>query len=154
MVHFLTPPHLYYLIGLVVVVSLLLYWKREDVKQELRRWRAKKMSVGPITFERQNKPPKKKSTTSKPGVRFGGKGNFSGAKINGVAGRDIVRGGSSALGGGQTTPGVDFGDAIFKEAEIKNVAGRDVIESNDARSRDQSEEKGSNAHILSEKELP
>lgn len=155
MMYFLTPPWLYYLIGLVVVVSLLVYWKREAIKQELRRWRAKEMSIGPAKFERQNKPPKRKSTTSKPGVRFGRKGDFSGARINGVAGRDIIRGGSPASGGRQTTPGVDFGGASFKEAEIKNIAGRDIIESNNARSREQSEEEDSNAHIPSaEKEQP
>jgi hypothetical protein len=51
-----------------------------------------------------------------------------GAKVKGVAGRDIRRGTAGKTKGGKT-PGVDFGeDGNFTEAEVEDIAGRDIVE--------------------------
>ena len=63
------------------------------------------------------------------GVDFGEGGDFTGAKISGVAGRDIRRGSAAAKPPGGKAPGVGFGKkAKFRDAEITDVAGRDIVE--------------------------
>lgn len=122
--YFLSPPGLYYLIIFVFALSLLVYWKRKPIKRELRRWKAKEINAGPLKFERQEK----KDTKQSSGVQFGEKSDFSGAKIKGVAGRDIIRGeGSSAKQGNGGC--IEFSGSNFKNANIEDIAGRDLIES-------------------------
>jgi hypothetical protein len=123
---FLTPPGLYYLIGFIIFLSLLVYWQREAIKRELRRWRGKEISIGPLKLERQRK--EKQSSRSKPaaGVHFGEGSDFTGAKIKRVAGRDIRQGAPQSASGG-VIPGVDFGKkGKFANTEIEDIAGRDL----------------------------
>jgi hypothetical protein len=122
--YFLSPPGLYYLIIFIFALSLLVYWKRRPLKRELRRWKAKEMNAGPLKFERQETEDAKQS----PGVRFGENSDFSGAKIKGVAGRDIIRGEETSTKQGNGG-GVEFNGRNFKNANIENIAGRDLIES-------------------------
>jgi hypothetical protein len=64
---------------------------------------------------------------SNAGVDFGEGGDFTGAKIKDVAGRDIRRGAASAASGEGDAPGVSFGkEGKFCNAEIEDVAGRDL----------------------------
>ncbi len=61
-------------------------------------------------------------------MSFGEGGDFTGASIRGVAGRDIRRGSTAKAPGGKT-PGVDFGKkGKFGDAEIEDIAGRDLVE--------------------------
>jgi hypothetical protein len=70
MVYFLlTPPGLYYLIGLIVILSLIVYWKRKPIWRELRRWRAIEFSIGPLTLGRE--PKKERKAKPAAGVSFG-----------------------------------------------------------------------------------
>jgi len=121
-----SPPGLYFLIGLVVVLSLIVYWKREALKKELRHWRGKEVSIGPLKLERKNE---KTSTTAKEpttGVHFGKDSDFTGAKIKGIAGRDIRRSGSTSADR-SATPGVNFGEqGKYGNAEIEDIAGQDL----------------------------
>lgn len=122
--YLLSPPGLYYLIIFIFALSLLVYWKRKSLKRELRRWKAKEINAGPLKLERQEKEGAAKSS----GVRFGEKSDFSGAKIKGVAGRDIIRGEGSSTKQGNGG-GVEFSGGNFKNANIEDIAGRDLIES-------------------------
>lgn len=122
--YFLSPPSLYYLIIFIFALSLFVYWKRKPIKRELRRWRAKEINAGPLKFDRREKEDTKQSS----GVRFGEKSDFSGARIKGVAGRDIIRGEGSSTKQGNGG-GVEFSASNFKNANIEDIAGRDLIES-------------------------
>lgn len=116
-----SPPIIYYLIIIIILLSLLAYRRREFIKKELRRWRAKEISAGPIKFERDiGQAPKKR------GVQIGLKGDFSGAKLKNIAGRDILQGDELVSNNTGAIPGVDIGDGKFKDAEIDNIAGRDI----------------------------
>lgn len=124
-VYLFTPPGLYYLIGFIIVLSVIAYWKREPIKKELRRWRGKEISVGPLKLERKEKEGKPEA---KAGINFGTGNDFTGAKIKRVAGRDIRPDGTAPAPGG-ATPGVDFGEkGKFRQSEIEDIAGRDLEE--------------------------
>jgi hypothetical protein len=81
-----------------------------------------------VSLADKEKP--EKAAGAPAGVDFGEGGDFSGATIRGVAGRDIRRGPAAAEESpGGKTPGVDFGKkGQFGEAEIEDVAGRDIVE--------------------------
>ena len=124
--YFLTPPGLYYLIGFIIILSLLVYWQRGPIKRELRRWHGKEISVGPFKLERQAEQGEADKSKPSAGVHFGEGADFTGAKIKRIAGRDIRTDESTPSRGG-ATPGVDFGKkGKFKQAEIEDIAGRDL----------------------------
>ena len=53
----------------------------------------------------------------------------TGARITGVAGRDIRRGSAAAGSPGGRTPGVDFGEkGKFRDAQIEDIAGCELTE--------------------------
>jgi hypothetical protein len=122
--YFFTPPGLYYLIGFIFGISLVVYWKREPIKGELRRWSGKEVSVGPLKLER--KEAEEKKTEPSVGLRIGKGADLSGAKAKRWAGRDIRRKGSPASRGG-ATPGIVIEEkAKLTNAEIEDLAGRDL----------------------------
>jgi hypothetical protein len=117
----------------IVVITSLIYWKRKPIKKWLRGWKVDEVEVsaGPAKAKLKRKEDKKQSARSRPsaGVSFGEGTDFTGAKISGVAGRDIRRGEAAVDAPGGKTPGVDFGKkGEFVEAEIEDVAGRDIVE--------------------------
>jgi len=130
MISLLTPPTLYYLIALIVVLLLIAYWKRKDIKKELRRWRFKEVVVGPVTIGRQEEENQEIKSKPVAGVYFGEGTNFTGTKIKRVAGRDVLIGSDSSrrnVPASDATPGIIFGDkGTFKDVDIEDVAGRDV----------------------------
>lgn len=127
--YFFSSPGIYYLIGLVVIISSIIYWKRDLIKKELRRWRLREASAGPVTFERQDTDNEDGTSKSTGGVHFGEGPDFTGAKVNNIAGRDIRRQNSSTSSEGEEYTGVNFGkNGKFRDAKIKNVAGRDLEE--------------------------
>jgi len=70
----------------------------------------------------------KQETTSKPGVKFSANTYFSGTKIRGVAGRDIIRSVSGAPDREGATPGIEFERSHFENVEIEDIAGRDILD--------------------------
>jgi len=115
---------------LIVAIASLIYWKRKPIKKWLRGWKVDELEVGtgPAKAKLKRKG-KKKKTSSPPGVDFGEGSDFTGAKVSGVAGRDIRRGSAASESSGGKTPGVDFGEkGKFRDAEIEDVAGRDILE--------------------------
>jgi hypothetical protein len=127
--YLLTSPGLYFLVGFIVILSLIVYWKREPIRRELHRWHSKEISIGPLKLERTEKK-RVDRAESVAGVNFGKGSDFRGAKIRRDAGRDIHSGSASSHEGATpegATPGVDFGEkGKFGEAEIENIAGRDL----------------------------
>lgn len=117
----LTPPGLYVTVAVIVVLATLIWWQRRPIRRFLRRLRVKEISLGPVTLEQREKAGEK---PGKPGVHL--KGDFRGARVEGVAGRDIVRGEAGPRPGGKT-PGVEL-EGKFGQAEVRDVAGRDRIE--------------------------
>lgn len=126
----LSPPGLYYLIGFIFILSLLIYWKRKPIK----KWLASRkvgvtLKAGPVEISLADKEKPEKAAGAPAGVSFGAGSDFTGATIKGVAGRDIRRGSAAAESPGGQTPGVDFGKkGKFGEAKIEDVAGRDIVE--------------------------
>lgn len=118
----LSPPIVYYLVLLIVLLSILIYWKRVWIKKELQRWRAKEISAGPIKFEREIKD----TTARKLGVHIGSKGDFSGAQIRNIAGRDIIESEEILSNNTGAIPGVEISGGKYKDANIGNIAGRDI----------------------------
>jgi hypothetical protein len=117
-------------VALIIAITSLVYWKRKPIK----KWLAgRKVGVtikgGPVEVSLAEQEPKPKEAAGAPaGVDIGEGGDFSGATIRGVAGRDI-RKGSAAESPGDETPGVDFDKKDeFGEVEIKDIAGRDIVE--------------------------
>jgi hypothetical protein len=126
----LTPPGLYYLIGFIVILSLLVYWKREPIKGWLRRQEVSEIELGtgPVKVKLRGKQ-EPGSASSSAGVNFGEDNDFSGANIRDVAGRDIRRGTAAPAASEGQTPGVDFGKrGKFRDAEIEDIAGHDIVE--------------------------
>lgn len=115
---------------LIVVMASLIYWKRKPIK----KWLASRkvgftLKAGPVEISLTDREEPTKATGAPAGVDFGEGGDFSGATIRGVAGRDIRRGSAAAESPGGKAPGVDFGKkGKFGEAEIEDVAGRDIVE--------------------------
>jgi hypothetical protein len=115
---------------LIVVIASLIYWQRKPIKRWLRRQEVDEveLGVGPLKVKLKGKK-KAESPSSSAGVDFGEGGDFTGATIRGVAGRDIRRGSAAAESPGGKTPGVDFGKkGQFRDAEIEDIAGRDIVE--------------------------
>jgi hypothetical protein len=116
---------------LIVVIASLIYWKRKPIK----KWFASRkigvtIKAGPVEVSLADKEKPEKAASAPAGVDFGEGGDFSGATIRRVAGRDIRQGSAAAEeSSGGKTPGVDFGKkGQFGEAEIEDVAGRDIVE--------------------------
>lgn len=120
-------------LGIVVVfifaLTTLVYWKREPIKNWLKRKELSEieLSAGPVKAKFTDKKKKTGSESSpQAGVSFGEGNDFSGAKINKVAGRDNIQGAATTGAPGGKTPGVDFGKkGTFIDAEIEDIAGRD-----------------------------
>jgi len=115
---------------LIVVIASLIYWQRKPIKRWLRRQEVDEveLGVGPLKVKLKGKK-KAESPSSSAGVDFGEGGDFPGATIRTVAGRDIRRGAAAAQSPGGKTPGVDFGKkGKFGAAGIEDVAGRDIVE--------------------------
>lgn len=54
-----TPPGLWITLAVILILSLLIFWKREPIKRWSRRFRVKEVSVGPVTLEVEPTPPEK-----------------------------------------------------------------------------------------------
>ena len=115
---------------LIVVMASLIYWKRKAIKKWLASRKAGvTLKAGPVEISLTDREEPTKAADVPAGVDFGEGGDFSGATIRGVAGRDIRRGSAAAESPGGKAPGVDFGKkGKFGEAEIEDVAGRDIVE--------------------------
>lgn len=115
---------------LIVVIASLIYWQRKPIKRWLGRQEVDEVEIGAGLVKVKLKGKKKpEPSPSSAGVDFGEGGDFTGATIRGVAGRDIRRGSAAAESPGGKTPGVDFGKkGQFRDAEIEDVAGRDIVE--------------------------
>ena len=115
---------------LIVVIASLIYWKRKPIKRWLRRQEVDEVELGagPVKVKFTDKKRAERASSSAR-MDFGEGGDFTGATIRGVAGRDIRRGAAAAESPGGKAPGVDFGKkGKFGEAEIEDVAGRDIVE--------------------------
>ncbi|MGA9351580.1 MAG: hypothetical protein WBW48_22620 [Anaerolineae bacterium] len=126
----LSPSGIGVIAALIVVLALLIYWKREPIKKWFASRKVSlKIKAGPVEVGLDEKEKPKKATGVPAGVDFGEGGDFTGATIRGVAGRDIRRGSAAAESPGGKAPGVDFGKkGKFGDAEIEDVAGRDIVE--------------------------
>jgi hypothetical protein len=128
----LTPVGIGIILAVIVVITTLVYWKRAPIKAWLRSWTADEVELGggPAKFKlkRKDADEEEKPPSPRAGVDFGEGGDFSGAKIRVVVGRDLRRGAAAETPEGEA-PGVDFGkDGKFRDAEIEDVAGRDIVE--------------------------
>ena len=125
-----SPLGIVILVVLTIVVASLIYWKRKPIKKWFAgRKVGVKVKAGPLEVSLDEKDKPKKAAAAPAGVSFGEGGDFTGAKISGVAGRDIRRGSAAAKPPGGKAPGVGFGKkAKFRDAEITDVAGRDIVE--------------------------
>lgn len=115
---------------LIIAIASLIYWKRGPIKKWLSRQKVDEIELGAGPLKVKLKGQEKSGTRSSPaGVDFGEGGDFTGATIRGVAGRDIRRGSAATGSPKGQTPGVDFGkEGRFRNAEIEDVAGRDIVE--------------------------
>ena len=117
----LTPPGLYITIAVIVVLTTLIWWQRRPIRRFLRSLRVTEIVLGPVKLGQKEKAGEK---PSQPGVHL--KGDFRGARVERVAGRDIVQGEAGPRPRGET-PGVEL-EGKFGQAEVRDVAGRDWIE--------------------------
>jgi hypothetical protein len=115
---------------LIVVIASLIYWKRKPIK----KWLASRkvdvtIKAGPVEVSLADKEKPKKAAGAPAGVDFGEGGDFSGATIRDVAGRDIRRGSAAGESPGGKAPGVSFGKkGKFRDAKIEDVTGHDIVE--------------------------
>jgi hypothetical protein len=126
-----SPPGIAVIAVLIVLIASLIYWKRKPIK----KWLASRkvdvtIKAGPVQVSLADKEKPEKAAGAPAGVDFGQGGDFSGATIRRVAGRDIRRGPAAAEESpGGKTPGVDFGKkGKFRDADIEDIAGRDIVE--------------------------
>lgn len=119
------------IVVLIVAAVSLIYWQRRRIKRWLTgRKVGVKLKIGPVEVSLDEKDEARKpASMSQAGVDFGTRPDFSGARVEGIAGRDIRRGAAASGTPGGKTPGVDFGkEGTFRDAEIEDVAGRDIVE--------------------------
>jgi hypothetical protein len=126
----LSPAGMIVILVLIILITSLVYWKRQPLKRWLRRQEISGVELGAGPLKVTLKGKEESKTPPKPaGVSFGEGNDFTGARISGVAGRDIRRSAAAAKSPGGETPGVDFGKkGQFRDADIEDVAGRDVVE--------------------------
>jgi len=126
----LSPVGIGVIVVLIVLIASLIYWKRKPIKKWFAgRKVGVKIKAGPVEVSLDEKDKPKATGGARAGVSFGTGNDFTGARITGVAGRDIRRGSAAAGSPGGQTPGVDFGKKNeFRDAEVEDVAGRDVVE--------------------------
>lgn len=117
----LTPPGLYVTLAVIVVLATLIWWQRRPIRRFLRSLRVTEIALGPVKLGQKERADAK---SGQPGVRM--KGDFRGARVERVAGRDIVQGEADPRPGGKT-PGVEL-EGKFGQAEVRDLAGRDRIE--------------------------
>ena len=126
----LSPVGIGVIVVFIVLIASLIYWKRKPLKKWFAgRKVGVKIKAGPVevSLDEKDKPPA--AGRARAGVYFGTGSDFTGARITGVAGRDIRRGSAAAGSPGGQTPGVDVGEkGKFRDAEIEDVAGRDLAE--------------------------
>ena len=127
----LSPVGIGVIVVFIVLIASLIYWKRKSIKKWFAgRKVGVKIKAGPVEVSLEEKDKPQARGGARAGVSFGTGNDFTGARITGVAGRDIRRGSAAAGSPGGQTPGVDFGEkGKFRDAEIDDVAGRDIIES-------------------------
>lgn len=51
---FLTPPLLYLVVLFVLILGILMWNKRNLIKKEIKRWRFKELTIGPLKLERED----------------------------------------------------------------------------------------------------
>jgi len=126
----LSPVGIGVIVVLIVLIASLIYWKRKPLKKWFAgRKVGVKIKAGPVEVSLDEKDKPKEAGGARAGVSFGTDNDFTGARITGVAGRDIRRGSAAAGSPGGQTPGVDFGEkGKFRDAQIEDIAGRDVVE--------------------------
>jgi len=127
----LSPAGLAVLAVVVLVTVALIYWKRKSIIKWFHRQKISEIELGsgPVKIKLKSKERPKPTPSSPTGVDFGEGGDFTGARIHDMAGRDIRRGSAAAESPGGRSPGVRFGKkGQFRDAEIENVAGRDLEE--------------------------
>jgi hypothetical protein len=111
---------------LIVAITSLIYWKRKPIRKWLHgRKVGVTLKAGPLEVSLDEKDKPKEAGGAPAGVRLSG--DFSGAKVSGVAGRDIRRGEVGAETPSGPTPGVEL-KGKYGQAEVKDVAGRDIVE--------------------------
>ena len=125
-----SPSGITIIVVAIVIIASLIYWQRKPIKKWLSRQEVAEVELGAGPFKVTLKGKKgSEASTASAGVDFGEGSDFTGAKISGVAGRDIRRGSGAAESPGGKAPGVDFGKkGKFGDAEIEDVAGRDIVE--------------------------
>jgi hypothetical protein len=126
----LSPVGIGVIVVVIVVIASLIYWKRKPIKKWFAgRKVGVKIKAGPVEVSLDEKDKPKEVGGARAGVSFGTDNDFSGARIAGVAGRDIRRGSAAAGSPGGQTPGVDFGEKNkFPGVQIEDVAGCDLAE--------------------------
>jgi hypothetical protein len=126
-----STPGLVVIAVLIVLIATLIYWKREPIKKWLGRQKVEEVELGagPLKVKLKGEEKPKEAARPAAGVDLGKGSDFTGARISGVAGRDIRRGAAAAQTPRGDAPGVDFGEkGKFTDAEIEDVAGRDLVE--------------------------
>ena len=126
----LSPVGIGVIVVFIVLIASLIYWKRKPLKKWFAgRKVGVKIKAGPVEVSLDEKDEPPAAAHARAGVSFGTGNDFTGARITGVAGRDIRRGSAAAESPGGQTPGVDFGEkGKFRDAQIEDIAGRDVVE--------------------------
>jgi len=118
------------IVVLIVLIASLIYWKLKPIKKWFAgRKVGLKLKAGPVEVSLDEKDKPKATGGVRAGVTFGKGNDFTGARITGVAGRNIRRGSAAAESPGGPTPGVDFGQKNkFPGVQIEDVAGCDLAE--------------------------
>ena len=126
----LSPVGIGVIVVFIVLIASLIYWKRKPLKKWFAgRKVGVKIKAGPVEVSLDEKDKPKATGGARAGVSFGTGNDFTGARITGVAGRDIRRGSAAAGSPGGQTPGVDFGEkGKFRDAQIEDIAGCDLAE--------------------------
>ena len=126
----LSPVGIGVIVVFIVLIASLIYWKRKPLKKWFAgRKVGVKIKAGPLEVSLDEKDKPKEAGRARAGVSFGTGNDFTGARIAGVAGRDIRRGSAAAESPGGQTPGVDFGEkGKFRDAQIEDIAGCDLAE--------------------------
>ena len=126
----LSPVGIGVIVVFIVLIASLIYWKRKPLK----KWFASRkvgvtLKAGPVEVSLDEKDKPKATGRARAGVSFGTGNDFTGARITGVAGRDIRRGSAAAGSPGGQTPGVDFGEKNkFPGVQIEDITGCDLAE--------------------------
>ena len=120
--YLLSDPAIYFLVGFIIIASLVVYRKRNWFKKELVRWRLSEVNAGPAKFSRQEDVNDRKI-----GIEIGDGAELIDTTLEDVVGGDRVESNTKTSDFNRTS-GIKIGKKVkLKKTKMKKITGGSEI---------------------------